>query len=172
MMMKLVGRALCLAVLLQPTVARAQEEAIVEQVAPVLAAEDARRWEPDLFARALFAPDSIVRRTAALAAGRIGDSRATPQLLQLLDQPDSTVRVMAAFGLGLVGDSAALEPLIQRLTGLPPLDTATAAEAVTAIAKIGGQRSGEFFASVLGGKIALSQVDPAPALSPQHTLAL
>ncbi|HEX2250993.1 MAG TPA: HEAT repeat domain-containing protein [Gemmatimonadales bacterium] len=163
-MMKQFGHALCWAVLLHPTFAHAQEEAVVEQLAPVLAAEDARRWEPELFQRALFAADSMVRRTAALAAGRIGDFRATPQLLQLLDQPDSTVRVMAAFALGLLGDSAAIEPLIQRLTGLPPLDTATAAEAVTAIAKLGGRRSGEFFASVLGGKVALSQVDPAPAL--------
>jgi cyclophilin family peptidyl-prolyl cis-trans isomerase/HEAT repeat protein len=164
-MMKLLGHALCWAVLLHPTFARAQEEAVVEQLAPVLAAEDARRWEPELFQRALFAPDSMVRRTAALAAGRIGDFGATPQLLQLLDQPDSTVRVMAAFALGLLGDSAAIEPLIQRLTGLPPLDAATAVEAVTAIAKLGGRRSGEFFAAVLGGKVALSQVDPGLALN-------
>ena len=151
--------------LLLPAGARAQEEAVVEQLAPVLAAEDARQWQPELFQRALLAPDSVVRRVAALAAGRIGDLRATPLLLQVLDQPDSTVRVAAAFGLGLLRDSAALEPLIQRLTGLPPLDTATAAEAVTAMAKIGGRRAGEFFGSVLGGKVALSQSDPAPALS-------
>ena len=143
----------------------AQEEAVVEQLAPVLAAEDARHWQPELFQRALLAPDSLVRSTAALAAGRIGDLRATAPLLQLLDQPDSTVRVTAAFALGLLADSAALEPLIQRLTGLPPLDTATAAEAVTAIAKIGGSRSADFFASVLSGKVVLSQVDPAPAVN-------
>jgi cyclophilin family peptidyl-prolyl cis-trans isomerase/HEAT repeat protein len=151
--------------LLVPAGASAQEEAVVEQLAPVLAAEDARQWQPELFQRALVAPDSVVRRVAALAAGRIGDLRATPLLLQVLDQPDSTVRVAAAFGLGLLRDSAALEPLIQRLTGLPPLDTATATEAVTAVAKIGGRRAGEFFGSVLGGKVALSQTDPAPALS-------
>src|SRR5918992_4862290 len=162
-MMKLLGHALCWAVLLHPTFARAQEEAVVEQLAPVLAAEDARRWEPELFQRALFAPDSMVRRTAALAAGRIGDFGATPQLLQLLDQPDSTVRVVTAFALGLLGDSAAIEPLIQRLTGLPPLDTATAVEAVAAIAKMGGRRSGEFFAAGFGGKNGFSPGGPPPA---------
>ncbi|HEY3013445.1 MAG TPA: HEAT repeat domain-containing protein [Gemmatimonadales bacterium] len=151
--------------LLAPKVARAQEEAVVEQLAPVLAAEDARQWRPELFQRALVAPDSVVRRVAAMAAGRIGDLRATPLLLQLLDQPDSTVRVTAAFALGLLRDSSALGPLIEQLTGLPPLDTATAAEVVTAIAKIGGRRGAEFFASVLLGKVALSQVDPAPAFS-------
>jgi len=88
--------------LLLPAVARAQEEAVVEQLAPVLAAEDAREWQQDLFQRALLAPDSVVRRVAALAAGRIGDLRATPLLLRTLDQPDSTARVAAAFALGLL----------------------------------------------------------------------
>jgi cyclophilin family peptidyl-prolyl cis-trans isomerase/HEAT repeat protein len=143
----------------------AQEEAVVEQLAPILAAEDARDWRSPLFQKALVAPDSLVRRVAALAAGRIGDQRATAFLLQVLDQPDSTVRVAAAFALGLLRDTAAVEPLIQRLTGLPPLDTATAAEAVTALAKIGGKRGADFFGSVLQGEITLSQADPEPARS-------
>ncbi len=164
MMRQLGGLVLLSAVLLTPPRLAAQDEAVVEQLAPVLAAEDARDWQPDLFQRALLAPDSLVRRTAALAAGRIGDLRATPLLLRVLDQPDSTVRVAAAFALGLLRDSSTVEPLIQRLTGLPPLDTATASEAVTALAKIGGKRTADFFASALGGKIALSQADPAPAL--------
>jgi cyclophilin family peptidyl-prolyl cis-trans isomerase/HEAT repeat protein len=158
------GLVLCLwAGISLPTLARAQEEAVVEQLAPVLAAEDAREWQPELFQRALVAPDSVVRRVAAMAAGRIGDLRATPLLVHLLDQPDSTVRVAAAFALGLLRDSAAVEPLIERLTGLPRLDTATAAEAVTAIAKTGGHRASDFFASVLNGQVALTQVDPVPA---------
>jgi cyclophilin family peptidyl-prolyl cis-trans isomerase/HEAT repeat protein len=149
--------------LLLPHRAMAQDEAVAEQLAPLLAAEDARQWQPELFQRALVAPDSLVRRVAAVAAGRIGDLRATPLLIQLLDQPDSTVRVAAAFALGLLRDSSALQPLIARLTGMPPLDTATAAEAITAVAKIGGRRSAEFFGSVLQGKVRLSQADPAPA---------
>ena len=143
----------------------AQDQALVEQLAPVLAAEDARDWQPQLFERALAAPDSLVRRVAAIAAGRIGDLRATPQLLLLLQQPDSTVRVAAAFGLGLLRDSSAVGPLIERLTGLPGLDTATAAEAISAVAKIGGRRSGEFFTSALQEKVALSQADRAPAIA-------
>jgi cyclophilin family peptidyl-prolyl cis-trans isomerase/HEAT repeat protein len=149
--------------LLTPSIAQGQEEGIVEQLAPVLAAEDARQWQPELFQKALVAPDSLVRRLAALAAGRIGDLRATPLLLRLLEQPDTTVSVAAAFAIGLLRDSAAVQPLIQRLTGLPPLDTVTALEAVTALAKIGGRRSAEFFAGVLQGTVALSQIDPVPA---------
>jgi cyclophilin family peptidyl-prolyl cis-trans isomerase/HEAT repeat protein len=164
MMRHLCGLVLLSGALLFPSLLAAQDEAEVEQLASVLAAEDARDWQADLFQRALLAPDSLVRRTAALAAGRIGDLRATPLLLRVLDQPDSTVRVAAAFALGLLADSTAVEPLIQRLTGLPPLDTATANEAVTALAKIGGKRTADFFASALGGKIALTQADPAPAL--------
>jgi len=164
--MRFSGLLLCLCGgLLLPVSARAQEEGIVEQLAPVLAAEDARQWQSELFQRALVAPDSLIRRIAAMAAGRIGDPRATPLLLRLLDQPDSTVRVAAAFALGLLRDTAAVEPLIGRLTGLPPLDTITANEAVTALAKIGGRRTSDFFASVLLGKVALSQSDPAPAQS-------
>ncbi|HWN17281.1 MAG TPA: HEAT repeat domain-containing protein [Gemmatimonadales bacterium] len=151
--------------LLLPAVARAQGELVVEQLASVLAAEDAREWQPELFQRSLLASDSVVRRVSALAAGRIGDPRATPLLLRTLDEADSTVRTAAAFALGLLRDSAAVQPLIQHLTGLPPLDAATAAEAVTALAKIGGRRSADFFASVLQGKVALSQADPAPAIS-------
>jgi cyclophilin family peptidyl-prolyl cis-trans isomerase/HEAT repeat protein len=151
--------------LLGASAIHAQEEAVVEQLAPVLAAEDARDWQPALFQRALVAPDSLVRRIAALAAGRIGDLRATPLLLRLLDQPDTTVSVAAAFALGLLRDTAAVQPLITRLTRVPPLDTATADEAVTALAKIGGRRAADFFASVLQGTVALSQTDPAPATS-------
>ena len=143
----------------------AQEQAVVEQLAPVLAAEDAREWQQDLFQRSLVAPDSVVQRVAAIAAGRIGDLRATPLLIRGLDQPDSTVRVAAAFALGLLRDTAAVQPLIQRLTGLPALDGPTAMEAITALAKIGGRRSADFFAAVLQSRVALSQVDPAPATS-------
>ena len=144
---------------------RAQEQAVVEQLAQVLAAEDARDWRQELFEAGLLAPDSVVQRVTSMAAGRIGDWRATPLLLRALEQPDSTVRVAAAFALGLLRDTAAVEPLIQRLTGLPPLDAFTAVEVVTALAKTGGKRSGDFFGGVLQGRTVLSQADPAPAIT-------
>ena len=156
----------CIAVslaLFHPGKGQAQEQAVVEQLAPVLAAEDARDWQQDLFQRSLLASDSVVQRVATMAAGRIGDFRATPLLLRTIEQPDSTVRVAAAFALGLLRDSAAVQPLIERLTGLPPLDVPTAVEAVTSLAKIGGRRSADFFAAVLQGKVVLSQADPLPA---------
>jgi hypothetical protein len=144
--------------------ARAQEEAVVEQLAPVLAAEDARNFEPALFRSALVSPDSLVRRLAAMAAGRIGDLRATPLLIPLLSEPDSTVRVAAAFALGLIRDTAGAQPLMDRITGLPPLDAQTAQEAITALAKIGGPRVGRFFEGILGGSIVPSREDRRPLL--------
>ena len=43
----------------------AQQEAVVEQVASVLAAEDARSFDPAVFGSALVSPDSVARRLAA-----------------------------------------------------------------------------------------------------------
>jgi cyclophilin family peptidyl-prolyl cis-trans isomerase/HEAT repeat protein len=143
----------------------AQEPAAVEQLAPLLAAEDARDFRPELFRRALVAPDSLVRRVAAMAAGRIGDLQATPLLQPLLADPDSTVRVTAAFALGLLRDSLAAPWLMDRLTGLPALDAATGQEAATALAKIGGPKVGEFFAGVLSGSTVLSLDDRAAVQS-------
>ncbi|MEO7985633.1 MAG: HEAT repeat domain-containing protein [Gemmatimonadales bacterium] len=151
------------AALTAPARVVAQEESVVEQIAPLLAAEDARDFKRDLLRRGLVAPDSLVRQTAALAAGRIGDLRATPLLVPLLVDPDTTVRVRAAFALGLLRDTAAVKPLIDRLTGLPALDAPTAVESIVALAKIGGPAAGEFFAGVLGGKVALSQDNREPA---------
>ena len=141
---------------------RAQEEAVVEQLAPVLAAEDARDFQPALFAKALVAPDSVVRRLSALGAGRIGDQRATSLLLPILGDPDSTVRVAAAFALGLLRDTSAIGTLIDRLTGQPALDGPAASEAITALAKIGSPRAGEFFRGVLTGSAVLTPAERAP----------
>ena len=44
----------------------AQQEAVVEQLAPLVAAEDARSFQPELFRRALVSPDSLVRRMGAM----------------------------------------------------------------------------------------------------------
>jgi cyclophilin family peptidyl-prolyl cis-trans isomerase/HEAT repeat protein len=157
--------ALCLCgPFVAPATMAAQEEAIVEQIAPLIAAEDARDFKPDLFSRGLVAPDSLVRKIAALGAGRIGDLRATPLLVPLLTDPDSTVRTSAAFALGLLRDTAAVKPLIDRLTGLPALDPTTAVQAITALAKIGGPAVGTFFAGILGGKTVLSQDDREPGV--------
>ena len=156
--------AAALALVTLVSAAEAQQEAVVEQLAPVLAAEDSRSFQPALFRSALVAPDSMVRRLAATAAGRIGDPRATPLLVPLLSDPDSTVRVAAAFAMGLIRDTAGVQPLMDRITGLPPLDGPSAQEAITALAKIGGPRVGAFFGGILGGSVVPSREDRRPLL--------
>jgi cyclophilin family peptidyl-prolyl cis-trans isomerase/HEAT repeat protein len=157
-------RFLCLLLLPFPAGLAAQQQAVVEQLATLLAAEDARNFQAELFRSALVAPDSLVRRTAAMSAGRIGDLRGTPLVLPLLGDPDSTVRVAAAFALGLLRDTAAARPLMDRLTGLPALDHTTAGEAVTALAKIGGPAVGDFFNGILTGRVTLSMAEREPVV--------
>ena len=143
----------------------AQQEAVVEQIASVLAAEDARNFQQPVFAAAAVAPDSVVRRLAALGAGRIGDRNATPLVLPLLTDPDSTVRVAAAFALGLLQDPAGARPLMDRITGTPPLDGPTAVEAITALAKIGGREVGTFFEGILAGSVVPTVADRSPLIT-------
>lgn len=139
---------------------RAQESALIEVLAPVLAAEDARAWKPEELRAALVYPDSLVRRTAAIAIGRIGDPRGVEHLVPLLADPDTTVRVAAVFALGLIGDTAAVAPIMARLAAPPILDAASAAEAVTALARIGGARAAELIAGILQGRASLAVADP------------
>ena len=143
----------------------AQQEAVVEQLASVLAAEDARNFQAALFGSALVSPDSVVRRLAAMGAGRIGDRRATGLVIPLLVDPDSTVRVAAAFALGLLRDPAGARPLMDRITGVPALDGPTALEAVTALARIGGGEVGSFFEGLLGGSVVPTVADRRPLVN-------
>lgn len=113
---------------------------MVEVLAGILAAEDERRFDAPLLSTAARHPQAIVRRHAALALGRIGDPGATPVLLELLTDRDTTVQQDAAFALGLLRDPAALPTLRDLVLGAPPRSqTATHEEAVTAIAKTGGE---------------------------------
>lgn len=117
-------------------------------LADVLAAEDARRYDPALLEHAAGSRDPLVRRHAALAAGRIGDRRAGELLVRLVADRDTGVRATAAFAAGLLADSALAGSLIARLQRAP-LDSATAAELVTALAKGGGRRAAAVLARLL-----------------------
>ncbi len=126
----------------------AQMPARDEPLADLLAAEDARRYDDTLLRRAARSRDPMVRRGAALAAGRIGDTRAGPLLTALLDDADPSVRASAAFAIGLVRDSSRSGALVARLQR-GPLDSATAAELATALAKVGGRRASAVLARLL-----------------------
>src|SRR5215218_4482808 len=78
-------------------------------------AEDERRWDDDL--RKLFSnPSPLIRKRAALAAGRIGNEDSVTALTNLLEQDkDTTVRSMAAFALGEVESESAANALLNTL---------------------------------------------------------
>lgn len=82
----------------------------------IVRAEDERRWDTDL--QTLLtnkAPE--FRRRAALAAGRIGDERAVPALISLLQNDiDKDVQAMAAFGLGEIESASGAGALIAALS--------------------------------------------------------
>lgn len=140
--------ALLLAVAVPRAVA-AQTESLVEILASVVAAEDARRWAPEVFETGVSHPDTMVRARAALAIGRLRDPRGLELLRPLLDDPSPNVAAPAVFALGLVGEPAALPWIAQRLANAPALDVGSALEAMTAIARIGGPDAAAYLNRVL-----------------------
>ncbi|MGH7569092.1 MAG: HEAT repeat domain-containing protein, partial [Gemmatimonadales bacterium] len=129
---------LVLLAVLAPARAEPQQvtEALVGDLARLLAAADARRFDAPLFHETLRHPEPAVRRQAALAAGRIGDPGAVELLIAALEDSSDQVQIAAAFALGLLKDARALPALVGviRARSADPV----AVEAVTAIAKVGG----------------------------------
>lgn len=143
-------RALLILLLLPlPAVARAQDEATIEALAPILMAEDARLWSPEVFRRGLENPEPLVRRTAAMAVGRLRDQRGTALLLEHQADPDSSVQTSIMFAFGLLQDSSATGPIIARFGGQPSLSRDAALEAVSALAKMRGPGVAAFFSGIL-----------------------
>ena len=140
---------LCGVLLGGPRALFAQEEATVEAIAPILMAEDARRWDEGLFRRGLEHSEPLVRKKAALALGRLRDPRGTPLLVAHLIDPDSTVQTEVMFALGVLSDTAAVGPIMARFTERPGLWRETAQEGITALAKLNDPRVGAFFSGIL-----------------------
>jgi len=145
--------------LARPTALRAQDAAVVEAVAPMIAAEDARQWAADAFNAGVHSPEPLVRRVAAVSIGRVGDLRGTSLLVPLLQDADSTVETAAAFALGLLRDSAAVGALVSRLSTLPAPSVATGQEIIASLAKIGGTKAAELVAAVLDNTATLANPD-------------
>src|SRR2546421_934436 len=131
--------------------AQQQDEALVGQLARLLAAADARAFDAALFRETLHHPDAVVRRQAALAIGRIGDPAGTDLLVDALADSGVAVRAAAAFGLGLLKDARAVQPLLALVRAVPAAEQGPPqAEAVTAMAKIGGDESAAALRGILG----------------------
>ena len=102
----------------------------------IMQAEDERRWSNDLM-QLLSNPFPVVRKRAALAAGRIGDEGAVRSLTYVLERDtDTSVRAMAAFALGEIESESAANALIAVLknTSAPVEIRGRAVEALGKIA--------------------------------------
>jgi cyclophilin family peptidyl-prolyl cis-trans isomerase/HEAT repeat protein len=145
------------------TALAAQSAGAVETLAPVLAAQDARRWDDAAIRAGLASPDSTVRAQTAMAVGRLGvalgNRGGVDLLVPLLVDRDTTVRVAAVFALGLLRDSAAVGPLTDRLRNQPALDAPSALETVTALSRIGGRAAAEFITGILQRRAPVAFAD-------------
>ena len=120
----------------------------------IVRAEDERRWDNDL--RDLFrARNANVRTRAALAAGRIGNETAVPDLVRLLKHDDEAdVRAMAAFAIGEIESPLGADELLAVLKETrEPLLRARGVEALgkiaTALPKDQEARTKELGAAIL-----------------------
>ena len=101
----------------------------------IIRAEDERRWDNDV-RDLLSARSAVVRRRAALAAGRIGNEDSVADLITLLHHDDELdVRAMAAFALGEIESASAADALLGVLSAsTEPLVKARVVEALGKIA--------------------------------------
>jgi len=84
---------------------------------PDVARLEARRDVKGLIGALGYSKDGSVRRSAALALGRSGDTRAVGPLIAALEDPSTYAAQAAATALGEIGDARAVEPLIAATRG-------------------------------------------------------
>lgn len=150
----------------RPLAAQQPDEALVGQLARLLAAADARRFDAPALREGLRHPEALVRRQAALAAGRIGDPAALELLVPVLADSSEPVRVAAAFALGLLKDARAIPPLVASVRGVPAAEQGPPhAEAAAAVARIGGEAGARALREILqtASPGAAAQSPPAVA---------
>ena len=105
-------------------------------IVTITQAEDERRWSDELMPL-LSNQSPVVRKRAALAAGRIGDESAVRSLSYVLERDtDNSVRAMAAFALGEIESESGANALMTALknTSAPPEIRSRAVEGLGKIA--------------------------------------
>jgi len=128
----------------------ATDETTVGVLAGLLAAADARRFDLVALREGLSHANPAVRRQAALAAGRIGDAAGIDVLLPMLNDSVPGVQAAAAFALGLLKDPRAIPLLLEKVRAVSSTEQgAPQLEAVTAIAKIGGDEGARALTDIL-----------------------
>jgi len=128
----------------------ATDETTVGVLAGLLAASDARRFDLAALREALSHANPAVRRQGALAVGRIGDAGGIDLLLPLLNDSVPGVQAAAAFALGSLKDARAIPLLLEKVRAVSSTEQGDPQlEAVTAIAKIGGDDGARAISDIL-----------------------
>ena len=104
----------------------------------LIEAEDTRTWDAVTMVRLLGDPNPKVRSRTAYAAGRIGDERAIPQLVQRL-KGDASTEANAARVLGAASDVGAVGLL--ETTMATDVDSQARVESIRALASLAQGRS-------------------------------
>lgn len=115
------------------------DDEAIATLAALLRAEERRSLDSLRTAELLQHPLPVIRERAALAAGRIGDPRASGLLVRALDDSTRAVAAAAAFALGELGDTSSmvLYALAQKLGVSWAENDVRGVEAVAALGKIG-----------------------------------
>jgi cyclophilin family peptidyl-prolyl cis-trans isomerase/HEAT repeat protein len=124
----------------------------------LLELEDRRAFETSVLHSAARSADPTIRARAALAVGRIGDSRGRPILAELLNDPTPQVQAAAAFGSQLLADPTLTSELLPLLDGRDATVGAAAAKAIGFLARGDGQDA------------LVAAVDKAPTPEPRATI--
>lgn len=108
------------------------------------------------FISMLASGDQVLRAAAADALGWIGDTRAVPPLLAILQRPDDheAVREIAAEALGKLGDRAAVQPLIDALSDSSDWLRRAAAQS---LGELGDHRAVEPLSALMADKSTMVQ---------------
>jgi len=110
-----------------------------EAEAAMLQLEDRRAFDPAILESVARSADPAIRERAALALGRIGDSRGRPLLAALLSDPSPGVQASAAFGSQALGDPTLTSELIPLLSRRDVSVESAAAKAIGFLARGDGQ---------------------------------
>jgi cyclophilin family peptidyl-prolyl cis-trans isomerase/HEAT repeat protein len=94
-------------------------DARLDARARLIRIEDTRDDEPVWVDSMLSAPDPVLRRAAAITAGRLGSPAHRASLHRLVQDPDSSVAASALFALGLLKDSSSAVAATAALRATP-----------------------------------------------------
>ncbi len=101
----------------------------------ILKAEDARRYDKTLEDLMNGANESVQIR-AILAAGRIGDEKAIPRIVSLLENGSVKVREMAAFALGEIDSANAADTILKALGKIRDAELKAETRAVASVSTV------------------------------------